>query len=394
MARSLPNLGLEGFFGLGEDGWNDEMDNNLLKLSTLVQAGAINSVSVLPSTPSQGDVYIVNEAAAINPNTLAVRDDGQWVYLTPQSGWLIYNRFLGQYVCFNGTVWEILSTSGGSGGGGSPQRWELNFSPLTNEPPVENYATLDTRNNRPVLDFDDSDQEAAIWSSKMPDIYAGAGLLVEIFFAASTATSGAVVWDATIERMNLSNLDLDLENFATPVLSDAINVSANSGELSRAFVFLTDGAQIGNLEAGELFRFRVRRVAQNPADTMIGDAELVAVYLKEPLTSAGSSFGLVLTKTDLDENLLNSDVSSYARYTAFGAKTLTVRSETEHVLLASGEWHIRNAASDGDLTIVAGSGVTIHAPNGGTLIVPPRGTVTLKKVGQNVLDLVGQTVPA
>lgn len=115
-ARSLPNLGLQGFFDLGEDGWKDEMDLNLLKLSVLTQGGAIGKVSADPATPADGDVYIFDETHPTNPNAVAIRDAGAWVYVTPAEGWLIYDRATNTYATFNGTVWAALVTGGGGGG--------------------------------------------------------------------------------------------------------------------------------------------------------------------------------------------------------------------------------------------------------------------------------------
>ena len=44
-----------------------------------------------------------------------------------------------------------------------------------NEPPTTNFATLDTRNNHPVLDFDASTNEDAIFSGLIEDNKAGPG---------------------------------------------------------------------------------------------------------------------------------------------------------------------------------------------------------------------------
>ena len=70
------------------------------------------------------------------------------------------------------------------------------FTPLANEPPTSNYATLDTRNNHPCLDFDASTNESAIFSGIMPQSYAGTtGITVYLHYAMSTATSGDIDWD-------------------------------------------------------------------------------------------------------------------------------------------------------------------------------------------------------
>ncbi len=113
--RTLPNLGLTGFFDLGEDGWKDEMDLNLLRLSVLVQGGVIDKLPAEIVSPTAGDVIILDEAHPTEPNAVAVYDDGAWVYIAPNEGWLMYNQTEDYYEKFDGTVWAELAT-GGAGG--------------------------------------------------------------------------------------------------------------------------------------------------------------------------------------------------------------------------------------------------------------------------------------
>lgn len=110
--RELPNLGLKGFWLLGEDGWNTDHDLNLLKLSVLVQAGAISKVSATPGSPSEGDVYLFSETHPTQPNAIAIYDDGAWVYVSPNVGWLVYNEGAGYYETFDGSAWGELATGG------------------------------------------------------------------------------------------------------------------------------------------------------------------------------------------------------------------------------------------------------------------------------------------
>lgn len=111
--RTLPGLGLSGFWALGEDGWNTGADQNWLKISVLVQLSVISRTTALPGSPSNGDIYIVPADAISEPNKVAVRDNGAWVYMTPQEGWRGWVRDTDELVTFNGTAWVV---SGGSGG--------------------------------------------------------------------------------------------------------------------------------------------------------------------------------------------------------------------------------------------------------------------------------------
>lgn len=115
VARTLANLGLKGFYDLGEDGWDDDMNLNLLTLSVLVQGTAIDKVSAVPGSPSEGQVYILDETEPTNPNKIIVYDDATWKYLAgPFYGWLIHNAATGNYEKFNGTAWVEFSSGGGS----------------------------------------------------------------------------------------------------------------------------------------------------------------------------------------------------------------------------------------------------------------------------------------
>lgn len=109
-SRTLPNVGLKGFWNLGEDGWKDEMDRNLLLISVLAQGGVISKVSATPGAPSDGDVHIFDETHGTQPNKIAIRDAAGWTYITPQEGWLVYNRGANYFEKFDGTVWAELST--------------------------------------------------------------------------------------------------------------------------------------------------------------------------------------------------------------------------------------------------------------------------------------------
>lgn len=110
-ARTLPNLGLSAFFTLGEDGWDDEMSLNLLKLSILTQGNVISVVSATPGAPTNGDVHIFDATHPTQPNKVAVRDDGAWVYFTPVEGWLLYNKATDNFMKFDGAAWVVLAVA-------------------------------------------------------------------------------------------------------------------------------------------------------------------------------------------------------------------------------------------------------------------------------------------
>jgi hypothetical protein len=152
------------------------------------------------------------------------------------------------------------------------------FTALSNEPPAANYATFDLRNGHAVLDFDQTTQEVAIFRGVLPRHYAGGGITVYVHWSADV-TSGTVGWDVAFERVGDGQQDIDSDGFATAQTVTAVTVPATSGHVDITNVAVTDGANIDSIAVGEMFRLRVRRDVAN--DTAAGDAQLLAVELKE-----------------------------------------------------------------------------------------------------------------
>lgn len=153
------------------------------------------------------------------------------------------------------------------------------FTPLHNEPPASNYATLDTRNQHPVLDFDAATNESAVFSTVMPRHYDSGGVTVYIHYAMSTATSGDVDWDVAFERIGDQQQDIDSDGFAAVNSVDNTTVPGTSGNVDIVNVTFTDGADMDSVAVGEGFRIKITRDAVS--DTASGDAELRFVEGKE-----------------------------------------------------------------------------------------------------------------
>ena len=156
----------------------------------------------------------------------------------------------------------------------------LTIGPLQASFPSSNPANPDSRNTHPVLDFDATTQETVYFANLiMPRHYAGGNIVVYVHHAASSATSGTIGWDVTIERVGTAQ-DIDSDGFATAKTITAATVPGTSGIINVSNVTLTAGAtDTDSVAAGEAFRIRLRRDVAN--DTATGDAELYAMELKE-----------------------------------------------------------------------------------------------------------------
>jgi hypothetical protein len=170
----------------------------------------------------------------------------------------------------SGTTFTIASTaSGGS-------KTYAVFTPLDNQPPASNFATLDTRNSIAVLDFDASTDESAVFVGVIPEgASLGSGLKIRISWMATSATSGACRWGVQIERMNT---DEDSDSFDTAATGGS-TTNGTSGIVTTTEITITT---IDSVAAGEPFRLKVFRDADGTSgtDDMTGDAELVSVEVR------------------------------------------------------------------------------------------------------------------
>ena len=155
----------------------------------------------------------------------------------------------------------------------------LVFTPLHNEPPSANFATIDLRNLHPVLDFDATANEYAVFSAVMPRNYGGGGLTVYIHYAMSSAGADTIDWDAAFERIGDQQLDIDGDSFAAVQSVDNTTVPGITGLVDIVNIAFTNGAQMDSIAVGEGFRIKINRDAVN--DDAAGDAELVFVEIKE-----------------------------------------------------------------------------------------------------------------
>lgn len=107
--RSLPGLGLTGYWPLGYSPWKDENDANLRLLSSVTQLSVLTRSTALPATGIAGAVYIVPSSDATNPNKLALWDGDagaeSWVYIPPMVGWRAYVQSDAGVYLYDGTDW-------------------------------------------------------------------------------------------------------------------------------------------------------------------------------------------------------------------------------------------------------------------------------------------------
>lgn len=156
----------------------------------------------------------------------------------------------------------------------------LMWTALSAEFPASNYATLDTRNNHPCLDFDSgATEEICYFSGVMPQHYSDTTGVTVILHWSCDATSGTVGWEVAFERLGDGGTDLDADSFASDQTVTAETVDGTSGIIDVSSVAVTKGANMDSVVAGDYFRIRIRR--DTSADDAAGDANLYAVEIRE-----------------------------------------------------------------------------------------------------------------
>jgi hypothetical protein len=149
------------------------------------------------------------------------------------------------------------------------QRWDARGAEL----PTTNPAALATRNDRPVLAFDDSTDEFAIFQGIAPlHIDTSKNWTINIIWAADTATAGDVSWAVRTEQDAEGDIDIDSDNFigSLDILEDTQGIA---GQLTYSELNLGSLA----IQPGEAFRIQVFR--DTSKDTLVGDAQIVWVHL-------------------------------------------------------------------------------------------------------------------
>ena len=155
----------------------------------------------------------------------------------------------------------------------------LIFQPYNNEPPSTDYATLDLRNNHPVLDFEQNSGTFSVFSAVLPRNYGGGGITSYIHWSADGVTVNDAIIGLAFERIGTAQ-DVDNDSFASFKIVTG-TAPGTDGFVTIDNIAFTDGAEIDSIAVGELFRIKVWRNAEAAGDDMAANMELHAVELKE-----------------------------------------------------------------------------------------------------------------
>lgn len=168
-------------------------------------------------------------------------------------------------------------TSPGNGGDGAPSP-VATFTPNDAILPAAASAGIGSRNGRPLVAYDMDDDESADFEDIMPVAYDPALPLIVRLVWCSTVAVGAVKWNAAFEAIQPFSQNVDADHFAAP--QSTTTTTANNGEVAVTSISFTQ-AQAANIAATNMYRLRVTRDADDPADTMNGDAQLLRISIEQ-----------------------------------------------------------------------------------------------------------------
>lgn len=154
----------------------------------------------------------------------------------------------------------------------------LIITPTLAEFPLTAFAIPGVRGNNKTINFSDAADSSVEFPAYLPDFYAGGGLTITIGYMAATATTGTVAWDASIKALPDGSGDVDTKAFATAI-QVVSTTDAVSGVIKYQDIVLTSGAQMDSLLKEQYFRIQILRDIS--AGTLVGNAELVFISIKE-----------------------------------------------------------------------------------------------------------------
>jgi hypothetical protein len=156
----------------------------------------------------------------------------------------------------------------------------VSLMPRLAVPPASNYGLFDVRNNHPVIAFDDTTAQSTVFDAIMPQQYRGGDIAVLLRTSGATATSGDAKVGVEVERVGDGQQDVDSDSFGGQGKLH-FPVPSTSGYVTTTQINLITAAARDSIAAGEKFRLKFTRVADEAQDDMSGDLELHGIELRE-----------------------------------------------------------------------------------------------------------------
>lgn len=127
------------------------------------------------------------------------------------------------------------------------------------------------------LAFDPSTIQECFWRFSLQR-YGSGNLTLDLYWYAATATTGVIRWGGSIACItaDTDTQDITTKALATETTVDDTHLGTTGKRLHKCSITISNLDSIAN---GDIVQLRLRRVANNAADTMSGYGVLVAAVL-------------------------------------------------------------------------------------------------------------------
>lgn len=365
--RTLPGLGLTGFWDLGSD-FKTGMDQNLLVLSVRANGAVASRASAAPGTPANGDVHIATTdwGGTATAHSVQVRDNGAWVEITPQEGWLMYDQATDEPLIYTGLLWDVLET-GAAGGGGTVVPAPFAHIRLSSDLAV---------NGTSLLTFDSVVEDAS-----------GAYDVANSAFIIPAGLDGKVAYMAVQTQHtadSTSSLELRIEQSDDGGATwDRVGQSPNAG--ADHFGIAAASALV-RLVAGQRYRASVFTGTSKTVAASRSNFKLVVLEATDGTGTSGASGITLGTAITASRDLVNADFSGQVFFDVNSGSPVTL---TVPPGLTGTEPVSFQAIGAGTVSFAAGAGVTIQSLGGSLAISGQYGAVSLVPKGSDVYALIG-----
>ena len=143
-------------------------------------------------------------------------------------------------------------------------------------------ATHSVFNGRPVMKFNDTNEQAALSpEAVMPGQYAGGVLTIDIHFFTTSDNTNDLAMDAYVEAKTpgTDTLDMNTADSWDTANSGTISVSGSTaGDPLTLSITLTNKDSVA---AGDLVRFGIRRDTDSGDDDISGDVSVTSIEIWE-----------------------------------------------------------------------------------------------------------------
>lgn len=241
---------------------NGNLDDDNIKTATIPGDKALRFTEISdPASPSSNDLLVY------------AKDDSGTTRLYTKNASGTVSRLGGNALLSLPLPIEGATLPDASGTGNNPPE-------LARQVSGGSQTTNSPKATQTIAKFDAGTDEHLEWTRVVPTGFGAGASTLYVLWKATSATSGDVVWKAAFAAAVNSDTDDDAMVFNT-VATSTTTAPGTQGQVVETQIALDDT----NMQENRKVTVFLGRDADNAADTMTGDAELLAVMLKHGMNT-------------------------------------------------------------------------------------------------------------